>query len=183
MNQFEESRLRFEFGERWRVFKFDTHPYYRTQMKRLDDTKAIDFLGILDSKELYFIEVKNYRAYRIESKDKLPTLPVEVAQKIRDSLACMIAAYRNSSNSEHWKPYVELLCDTNHTIKVIVWIEEDFPPSHPHLRQKALASMRTKAFKQKLSWLTKRVLVCGSRKHSLPNLTVSFLPHRNEETK
>jgi hypothetical protein len=46
MTQFEESHLIFEFG----------------------DTKAVDFVGIWDDKELYLIEVKNFSGHRISSK-------------------------------------------------------------------------------------------------------------------
>jgi hypothetical protein len=113
MTQFKESRLLFEFGDRWCVFKLDEHRDYRERIGKLDETKAVDFLGILDDKELYFIEVKNYRGDRIESKDKLlkGELQQELAQKVRDSVACIIGAYCTSSEPEHWAPYAKLLCN------------------------------------------------------------------------
>ncbi len=57
MTRIEEGRLAFEFGERWNVFKFDKHRYYQKRMEKLDETKAVDFLAILDEAELYLIEI------------------------------------------------------------------------------------------------------------------------------
>jgi hypothetical protein len=144
MTRFEEEYLAFEFGDRWRVFKLDEHQDYRERIGKLDETKAVDFLGILDDNELYFIEVKDFRGHRIENKDRLlkGTLPechylegkcqlhkgklplsVELAQKVRDSVACIIGGYRNSSQPEHWAPYAKLLHDKKTKIRVILWLE------------------------------------------------------------
>ena len=178
MTRIEEGFLAFEFGNRWRVFKLDEHRDYRERVGKLEGTKAVDFLGILDENELYLIEVKDFRGHRIENKDRLLTgeLAIEIAQKVRDSLACMIGAHRTSSLSEHWEPYLRFLCDRHRGIKVALWLEEDLPPPHPHLREKARASVETNIFKQKLTWLTTRVLVCGGSRESLPGVQVSNLP-------
>lgn len=55
MSHFEEGFLAFEFGERWHVFKFDEHYDYRERMEKLDETKAVDFAGILDGRELHLV--------------------------------------------------------------------------------------------------------------------------------
>jgi hypothetical protein len=70
MTRIEEGYLAFEFGERWRVLKLDEHQYYRKHIGKIDETKAVDFVGIFDDKKLYFIEVKDFRGYRIENKDR-----------------------------------------------------------------------------------------------------------------
>ncbi len=97
MKRIEEEYLAFDFGERWKVFKFDDHRDYQRMKDTLEGTKAIDFLGVLDKKELYLIEVKDFRQHRIETRDRLLTgeLAIELAQKVRDSLACIIGAYKN----------------------------------------------------------------------------------------
>ena len=179
MPRFEEGSLAFDFDDEWRILKLDEHRDYRQQIERLvEGTKAVDFLGILNERELYLIEVKDFRGHRIETRDRLlkGELPIEVAQKVRDSLACIIGAFRTSSEPEFWQPYAMLLCNRDSTIKIALWLENDLPPPHPRLRQKARASISSNVFKQKLTWLTSRVLVCGSDKQDLPNVVVSNLP-------
>lgn len=119
---------------------------------------------------MYFIEVKDFRDHRIESKirflkGKLPEcqliagecqllqgelpLSIELAQKVRDSLACIISAYRTSSEPEHWMPYAKLLGDMKREIRVILWLEYE-SPNHPSLRNKVMAFLTPRIFKQKL---------------------------------
>jgi hypothetical protein len=178
MPHFEEGFLAFDFDEQWQILKLDDHPFYRKHMVRLEGSKAVDFIGVLDGVELYFIEVKDFRQHRIENKTRLATgeLAVEVGQKVRDSLACIIGAQQASNDPEAWQPYVGLLCRQEQNVKVVLWLEDDPPPPYHHLRQKARASISTQLFKQKLTWLTQRVLVCGSDKQGLPALTVANLP-------
>ncbi len=174
MKRIEEEYLAFDFGERWKVFKFDEHRDYQRMKDTLEGTKAIDFLGILDNKDLYMIEVKDFRQHRIETRDRLLTgeLATELAQKVRDSLACITGAYRTSSDPEHWRDYAEFICNNRRIIKVVLWLEHDLPP-HPYQRRKVMASIGVKVFKQKLKWLTSHVLVCGSNWQDLPGAEVS----------
>ena len=180
MIQFNEGVQSFVFGDKWIVLKLDESNAYRTGIeKRIQGTKAVDFVGVFNAQELYLIEVKDFRGHHIENRERLlkGELPVEVAQKVRDSLACIVGAFHNSSDLEEWKPYMQKLCNPNSEIKVVVWLEEDLPPSHPSLRRKSMDSTRASVFKQKLAWLTKRVLVCSSREQGLPELTVTNLSH------
>jgi hypothetical protein len=116
MTRIEEGSLAFDFGSRWQVFKFDSHRDYQKMKDLLEGTKAIDFLGILDHKELYLIEVKDFREHSIETKVRLipqkvaknrvtsqpddEPLHIELAKKVRESLACIIGAHRTSSTPE-----------------------------------------------------------------------------------
>ena len=63
----QEGFLDFNFGVRWGVFKLDEHHDYRKRMEKVNETKAVDFVGILDEQELYLIEVKDFRQHRIET--------------------------------------------------------------------------------------------------------------------
>lgn len=197
MTRFEESRLVFEFGERWHIFKLDEHRDYQERIGKIDETKAVDFVGIWDNQELYFIEVKNFCGHRIENKNRflkgqltecqliegqcqlikgeLP-LPIELAQKVRDSIACLIGAYRTSSIQEHWTAYAKWLCESHKSIKVVLWLEYDLP-SHPILRRKAMVSVDIKKFKEKLKWLTSHVIVENRDQQRLLDLKVSNLPN------
>ncbi|HAI70223.1 MAG TPA: hypothetical protein DCM38_12410 [Gammaproteobacteria bacterium] len=198
MTRIVEGYLVFEFGEKWRVFKLDEHRDYREHIGKIDETKAVDFVGIFDNKILYFIEIKDFRGHRIENKERLlkgnlPTcqlvngecqfdkgrlsLPIELAQKVRDSIACIIGSCRTSSEPEEWLPYAKWLCHQDREIKVILWLEHDLP-DYPLLRKKVMASISTKIFKQKLRWLTAKVLVCSSDNQGLPDVKVRNL-HRS----
>ncbi len=179
MTRIEEGSLAFEFGNRWQIFKLDEHHAYRQRIQKLEGTKAVDFLGIFDKRELYLIEVKDFRGHRIKTRDRLlkGELAIKVAQKVRDSLACIIGSHHTSSEPEYWQSYVKLLCNRHRNIKIVLWLENDLSPSNYRLRRKAMASVRVKVFKQKLKWLTSYVLVCGSDKKDLPDVTVSNLPH------
>jgi len=195
MTRIEEGYLVFEFSEKWQVFKLDEHPDYREKIGKIDETKAVDFVGIFNNETLYFIEIKDFRGYRIENKERLLksqlpscqlvndecqfdkgslSLPIELAQKVRDSIACIIASCRTSSEPKDWFPYANLLCQKKREIKVVLWLEQDLPP-FPLLRKKARASINTKIFKQKLRWLTSKVLVCSCDKQGLPDVKVSNL--------
>jgi hypothetical protein len=142
----------------------------------MEETKAVDFLGILDECELYLIEVKNYRGDRIQFKDKLlkGELHKELAQKIRDSVACIIGAYRTSNEPEHWARYAKLLCNKKREIRIIFWLEYDLPPNS-YLRQKMTHFLGAKVFKRKLKWLTNQVQVENVDKQALPDVKVSNL--------
>ncbi len=193
MTRIEEGNLVFEFGDKWQVFKLDEHRYYRERIAKIDETKAVDFVGIFNNEILYFIEVKDFRGHRIENRDRLIktkvpscqlvngecqfdkgslSLPIELAQKVRDSIACIIGNSHTSSDSKTWLPYAKLICSQK--IKVILWLEQDLP-DNSFERKKVERSIRIKRFKQKLSWLTYKVLVCSSDKPCLPDVKVSNL--------
>lgn len=176
MARFEEGGLLFEFGDRWQVCKLDDHPDYRNRIHKVDGTKAVDFLAILKHRDLYLIEVKDFRGHRIESKARLAdgSLAIEVGQKVRDSIACIVGAQHTSSKPEDWQPFMERLCQGKHPIKVVIWLEQDATPRHQ--REKVRQSITANAFKQKLSWLTRRVWVCSQREYRLDDVKVSNLP-------
>ncbi len=173
----EEGGLVFEFSDPWNVLKLDEHSDYRERIAKLEGTKAVDFLGILDE-ALYLIEVKDFRGHRIENKDRLTSgeLSIEIGQKVRDSLACVVGAYRTSSAPETWTPFVRILSDKLKAVKVVLWVEHDLPDHHL-ARRKAKASVETQVFKKKLNWLTSQVLVCNLAANTLSGVQVRNLPH------
>ncbi|WP_069470306.1 hypothetical protein [Candidatus Marithrix sp. Canyon 246] len=177
MTRIEEGDLLFEFGDKWRVLKLDEHPDYRNKISKINKTKAVDFLAIFNNQTLYFIEVKDFRRSFIENKDRLlkGKLAIELAQKVRDSIACIIGSYRTSNTPENWDLYAKLLCHQKKQIKVVLWLELDLP-NNPSMTQKFMASINTNKFKKKLTWLTYKVLVCNTKKQALPDVKVRNLP-------
>jgi hypothetical protein len=65
----DEKRLRFTFDKDWKVLKWDNHPAYLGGLQRFRETKAVDFFG-LHIGAPWFVEVKDFRGYRIEEAIK-----------------------------------------------------------------------------------------------------------------
>ena len=160
-----EEHQRFTFDDGlWFVVKYDEHRDYRDKIARLDGTKAVDFVGLQDGEDgvLYWIEVKDFRGYRIQNKRRLSgdELAQEVSEKVRDSLAGVVGAYGSSAESDLWRPFVRALWRRRSPIRVLLWLEEDSMPRPPGRGHNA-ADVLLEQIKQKLRWLTARVFVVG----------------------
>jgi len=181
MTAFDEQKQRFDFDDQqWSVIKYDDHPDYRERIAKLDDTRAVDFIGLHKQGDeiLYWIEVKDFRGYRIDSKRRLSEgkLAEEVGTKVRDSLAGVMAAYCSSSKSVEWRPFVKSMWQRKAQIRVLLWLEEDQMPGPPGRRQNA-AQIQARLLKEKLKWFTARVFVVGQRIGGCPaGLSVTNLP-------
>lgn len=163
--EFEESRLKFLFEEEWtHIVQFDEHTDYQKLKAHLNETKGVDFLGILN-KQVYFFEVKNFKDYRIENKDRLTnageTLMQEVAQKVRDSLACIVSGSLNSTNDQSFWSDILSSITNGEPIKVILWLETDNLEPTPttrgrsrNQREEVNISDLQRKLQSKLKWLT-----------------------------
>lgn len=177
MKCFEEGKLAFDFGDGWEVLDFDKLPDYRKASLMLPGTKGVDFLGIYGD-DLYLIEVKDFRGRKIADEENLL---LEVAQKMRDTLACILAFYRTSNRDKDWQPYFDLLRKKETRIKVVFWLEK--VPAHKVIRDSYRYERATSEFsilqntlKRKLKWLTSHVLVCSQvTQGSLPEMEVRDL--------
>src|SRR4051794_8602213 len=98
-------KQRFAFGDGWvAAFKYDDTRYYERGPLRchgeLDGvghgTKAVDVVALHLHAGLLLLEVKDFRGYRIQNKPRLKSgeIAVEVALKIRDTVAGLIGAAR-----------------------------------------------------------------------------------------
>ncbi len=83
MKTFTESGLDFQFSKRWQVLKYDEHRFYRYLSG--SGFKGVDFIGILDEKQLVLIEIKNYKdRFSLDESDPtgdLLTDPITYAEK------------------------------------------------------------------------------------------------------
>lgn len=71
MSDFQESGISFKFSSpKWAVVKYDEHLAHKKVSNALQPTKAVDFLGIHDNRQLFLVEVKNYRGIRTMRKLK-----------------------------------------------------------------------------------------------------------------
>jgi hypothetical protein len=141
--------IRFEFGESWRVAeKWDDSFPFRDGVARIG-SKALDLVGVRQG-VLYLIEVKDYRGHPIESKGIQPkALPLDIACKVRDSVAGLVGASR--VREESWvRTCADLLLNPRRQLIVIAWIEDAAPrPAEP----------RAKRDVWHVSWLTQKVSV------------------------
>jgi len=125
-----EGRLCFSFDGDWKVIKWDDHAAFRGGLMRFESTKAVDFVGVL-ADALWLIEVKDFRRYRIENKERLASgaLAREVARKVRDSIASLVwACQREPLDRRDIGPFLRTLLGCKQKIPIVLWLEEDRPP-------------------------------------------------------
>jgi hypothetical protein len=186
-----EGRIRFDFGARWHVEKWDACAVYTGGIGKLsgaltdgsgavrtEGTKAVDFVGVLDGEKLYLIEVKDFRGHRIENKKRqLAELPLEIGLKARDTLAGLAGAYAKTGGVGWIERYGQVLAERKHQVHVVAWIADDaLRPAEPLGKRAAYDSVRRAQIQQKLAWLTARVLVEDPFGESMPDVTVGNLP-------
>lgn len=164
---FEESNLRFTFqDDKWWIVKFDDDVNYIKVSKNLQNTRGVDFVGIYNSRNLFFFEIKNFRNHTMDDQTQIrlangaEDLTTEIAQKVKDSVACIVGASRNATNeSNKWKDACNIISN-NKPFNIIAWIEEDDPNTeYKRKKRKAYLSTRISKLKNKLHWLTSRVFI------------------------
>jgi hypothetical protein len=97
MPAIKEGALTFQFPDGWRVTRFDRWSFYRSQFQKVCGAKAIDILAIASNHCVWAIEVKDYRRH---PRTKTIELTDEIACKVRDSLAALVAARINANDPE-----------------------------------------------------------------------------------
>lgn len=175
MTAFIEGSLEFKFATPpWNARHWDQEPAYRERIARLRDTKATDFVAARKD-GLLFLEVKDFRGHRIANKQRLSDgeLAVEVAQKVRDTIAGLVGARRTGGDAAEWAPFVDGATNAKRSCHVILWIEQDVPPrAAPGTLDRARNSLE-QLLKQQLRWLTTHVFVASlERAHRLADVGV-----------
>ncbi|MDD2166390.1 hypothetical protein P9Z71_10080 [Glaesserella parasuis] len=90
-----EGDLTFIFNEFILVEKYDDLSFYRNQFNAFaNGTKAVDII-VVDENDNWMIEVKDYRQYQ---RTKTIPLADEIAIKVRDTLAGIVAMKLNANN-------------------------------------------------------------------------------------
>lgn len=183
MKEFKESGLLFKFGDEWDVYQLDEEADYRQKIcKQIPETRCIDFIGYHKAgKILLFIEVKGFRGYGNRTNIQRLTgekdnITVEIAQKVKDSLAIIIGGARNSTNlPEVWKEHAEHLVE-NGSLKVIAWVELDVSTENLLRRAKTNMSIKRKELRKRLTWLTSDVDILNTNSYSgeLKGVEVQF---------
>ncbi|NJK31220.1 MAG: hypothetical protein HC927_01730 [Deltaproteobacteria bacterium] len=192
MTEFVEQNVLFTFDESWSCEKWDDCDVYRNGIAVLQGTQAVDFLGV-HGDSMYLIEVKDFRAHRIESKNvaggEIHYWSTEIACKVRDTIAGIMGAALSGGPNDIVIQCSEILGARElRNVHVVAWIIKEPQPIHPNpKKQQKIDAVNKKrseqwreALKKRLGWLTVKV------KHSnpfesprVPGVTVRNLP-RNE---
>ena len=93
-----EGQLQFLFDQQVKVSKYDEWSFYRRQFQNgcALDNKAVDIL-CYSGDRAWLIEVKDYRKF---SRTRAVDLAQEIATKVRDSLAGLVAAQSNANTAD-----------------------------------------------------------------------------------
>lgn len=143
--------LTFTFPNNWEASQLDDWSFYRNQFQNLGNNvrmacskcsaelqcascntvkiagiKAVDILGVLPGSVFWLIEVKDYRLQR---RTKVIDLADEIALKVRDSLAVMLAASLNANNGQE-KSWARTAVQCP-SIRVVLHLEQ--PAKHSRL--------------------------------------------------
>lgn len=171
-----EEKLQFAFGDSWSVQEYDGHGDYLEKIQKLSGSKAVDIVGLVCQGACFFIEIKDFRNYRIQNKKRIADgeLAEEVAMKVRDSVGGLIGAHRMSSDPSVWEPFARALASRSRQLKVALWVEEDRAGKNPR-KWKNSAKVLGNAIKKHVRWLTTKILVVNQHvgAGALPDLTVT----------
>ena len=119
-----EQQLVFTFADGVDPSQYDEWAFYRNQFNAVcGGTKAVDFV-CLDGDQLWLIEVKDYRRHR---RTKLVDLGDEVAAKVRDTLAGLVAASCNANQAEEQRMARQAVRRSR--LRVVLHLEQPRNPS------------------------------------------------------
>ena len=127
-----EGALTFQFTDNWQITKFDGWSFYRNQFQSVcGGAKGIDILAIDPSHCMWAIEAKDYCTH---PRMKIIELANEVACKVRDSLAALVAARVNANDAdEKTMSHAALTCNQ---IRVVLHLEQ--PTQHSKSFRRAI---------------------------------------------
>lgn len=147
-NNISEDKLEFVFPEDWQVINYDNpkdkNTFYNKHFKKFaeiqgeEGNKAMDIVAFAPKGEsLWLIEVKDYRVNRREKGD----IFIEVARKVRDTLAGLRLAQRNPGNDIY---EFAKQAATKSEIRVVLHLEQPEKPSktYPLIVQRANARQK-----------------------------------------
>ena len=130
VQSFAEGRLVFEFDDAALCRKFDDMAFYRRQFVNFaGGSKAVDFVCLREA-TAWLIEVKGYRHNR---RQKNMALVEEVSAKVRDSMVCCVAGFRNGNDPKERQIFGKVIQADR--FRVVLHLEQndhgnrDFPPN------------------------------------------------------
>lgn len=132
MTIIQEGTLQFTFNAPAEACKYDGWSFYRSQFQDgcYSRNKAVDLL-CYSGTDAWLIEVKDYR---LHARTKAVNLADEIANKVRDSLAGLVAAQMRASSADERQFARRMLRTTN--IRVVCHVEQ--PAKTSRLRPQAI---------------------------------------------
>jgi len=119
MTNVQVDSLTFTFPSSWKACKYDEWAFYRNQFSQMwPGIKAVDVI-VIDSQIIWLIEAKDYRQQR---RTKTIDLADEVAKKVFCTLAAMLPAKVNASNSSE-KSFAGEVMD-GQMLRVVLHLEQ-----------------------------------------------------------
>jgi hypothetical protein len=134
MTELIEEKLAHRFPANWHATKYDEWTYYTRQFNGCCNTgvrdepgsKAVDFLAYEPGPgTLWLIELKDYRQW---PRTKTISLPLEIAQKVRDTLAGIFATKVRSQHAD--AAFAQTFLGA-HRFRVVLHLEQ--PQTHSRL--------------------------------------------------
>lgn len=130
-NPITEGNLNFTFKQGTEASKYDDWVFYRNQFNSaFGGTKAVDIICV-DTRTAWLIEIKDYR---LHARTKPQDLAAEVAQKVRDSIAGLVAAAANANDQDEKILARKLL--SKRSWRIVLHLEQ--PVKTSKLRPKAI---------------------------------------------
>ncbi|MCC6553050.1 MAG: hypothetical protein IT372_08515 [Polyangiaceae bacterium] len=177
---FIEDDLRFDFGDGWRIMKWDREPVYVDGMRRANQGKGVDFIGIHDARTLFFIEVKDYSE---EVRNEEAKGPVEhvFELKVRSTVAALVGARRRGGYPE-CAPIFDALV-AGQKLRLVLWREEGVQTSLSQIvmekRRTARGSSDIRSRLRRVHWLDAEIMRTSlfvDYTRDIPDLRVCRLP-------
>lgn len=176
-----ESRSKFEFSDDWKfVIKYDDSADHKKIKDAVQNTKAVDFIGILGEDRLVLIEVKNYRGsdqkFRADIGSQIYLQ--DILQKFRDSITgIVIGAMDSTNNQAFFKDCLDILLDKTKYIEAMLWLEPSSISAKMDKKMEAKTQKFRTSFKKGMrKWLSCKVTIANKEDNPYQNfLTVEFI--------
>ncbi len=139
--------ITFSFPDGWELSKYDQWAYYRAYAAARSGTKAVDLLVVDPTRTAWLIEVKDYRVHR---RTKPTDLSHEIAQKVHDTLAVVLAAQSKAADGEETR----LAKKVARALRLRIVLHLEQPTKHSKLFPRAIDPASVKL---KLKTLVKQV--------------------------
>ncbi|MEY4243342.1 MAG: hypothetical protein RLZZ245_927 [Verrucomicrobiota bacterium] len=143
---YQEDRIRFEFPDGWEVLRPEKASYYTRRFQSFaGGCKEMDFI-LFDpvNRVLWFLEVKDYTT---NPRIKKQCVFEEIAEKIRDSLALLLAgSVREDPSNGGVRSFMDV-CAIPNAIKIVLHLEQPLKPSKmfPGVKIEADATQKLRA--------------------------------------
>lgn len=125
---YQENRIRFEFPDGWKVLRPEKASYYTRHFQNFaGGCKEMDFILFEPANRvLWLLEVKDYTS---NPRTKTQCVFEEIAEKIRDSLALLLAgSVRGDSANGGVRSFMDV-CAIPNDIKIALHLEQPSKPS------------------------------------------------------